>query len=255
MSEEEAELKRRAERYRERFRKLAPKLAGIVGQGEVDEAQALLDKICGEGPPSARGLFAATGKVAKEPIARVPQDFYVTPSEATRVFLRAERDRLLGCGVIWECAAGDGTMVKDIRALDYDVFASDITDRGCKGVEVKSFFDYDEPPGDIIITNPPFSLVNWRDGKARWITHAMAPEHLNVEYMALLLPWTWLGAAGLAPTLKRYPIACIYLLTWKLDFTGQGAPPQLNAWFVWDRHHRGETLLRRLDRKGQGVLL
>jgi hypothetical protein len=37
-------------------------------------------------------------------------------------------------------------------------------------------------------------------------------------------------------------------MRWKIDFTGQGAPPMLNAWFVWDRQHQGETFLRMLDR-------
>jgi len=38
-------------------------------------------------------------------------------------------------------------------------------------------------------------------------------------------------------------------MRWKIDFTGQGSPPMLNAWFVWDKEHRGETILRMLDRK------
>jgi hypothetical protein len=24
-------------------------------------------------------------------------------------------------------------------------------------------------------------------------------------------------------------------MRWKIDFTGQGAPPMLNGWFVWDK--------------------
>ena len=102
------------------------------------------------------------------------------------------------------------------------------------------------PPARAIVTNPPFSLVNWRDGKARWINHALGM--LDVEYMALLLPWTWAAASGLKRTWAFYPPAFVYLLTWKVDFTGQGAPPQNNCWMIWDRGHRGETLFRRLDR-------
>ena len=76
------------------------------------------------------------------------------------------------------------------------VVASDIADRGCPYVRVQSFFDYTQPPARAIVTNPPFSEVNWRDGKARWITHALGT--LGIEYMALLLPWTWPAAQGLA---------------------------------------------------------
>lgn len=199
---------------------------------------------------SARGLFAATGKIAL-PTARIPQDFYATPPEVTKALLSVERDRLFCFSPIWEPAAGDGAIVKVLKAAGYQVIASDISDRGCPNVKVKSFFDYKEPPGLAIVTNPPFSLTNWRDGKGKWITHALGILDLDVDYMALLLPWTWAAAAGLGDIWERYPPAVIYLLTWKVDFTGQGAPPQNNCWVIWDRGHRGETILRRLDREGK----
>jgi hypothetical protein len=201
---------------------------------------------------SARGLFAATGKIAL-PTARIPQDFYATPAEVTEALLRAERERLSCFNPIWEPAAGDGAIVKVLKR-SHAVIASDIADRGCPYARVQSFFDYETAPAWAIVTNPPFSEVNWRDGKGAWITYAL--DTLEIEYMALLLPWTWPAAAGLGEIWERYPPAIVYLLTWKIDFTGQGAPPQNNAWFVWDRGHRGETILRRLDREAkQGRLL
>lgn len=56
------------------------------------------------------------------------------------------------------------------------------------------------------------------------------------------------GAGGHAELWSRLPPARVYLMRWKIDFTGQGAPPMLNAWFCWDRKWRGETVLRMLDR-------
>lgn len=67
--------------------------------------------------------------------------------------------------------------------------------------------------------------------------------------MALLLNWTWPGAGGLGPFWAKHPPARAYIMRWKIDFTGQGSPPMLNGWFVWDKKHRGETLLRTLDRQ------
>jgi len=66
--------------------------------------------------------------------------------------------------------------------------------------------------------------------------------------MALLLPINWLGALGRAALWAQFPPARVYLMRWRIDFTGQGAPPMLNAWFVWDKQHVGETVLRMLDR-------
>lgn len=209
---------------------------------------------------SARGLFRATGKTPKpvpqrmldgsiqkvEHLEREPDEFYPTPPEPTRAFLHAEIDRLRDFGIIWEPAAGDGAMVREMESLGLRVVASDLVDRGC-GAEIRSFYDWSFPAAGAIVTNPPFAECGWGNGKARWLKHAL--DALDVEYMALLLNWTWPGAGGLAPFWAEHPPARVYLMRWKIDFTGQGAPPMLNGWFVWDKQWKGETVLRMLDRK------
>lgn len=211
-------------------------------------------------PVSARGLFRATGKKSK-PVAirdlegnivkadvleREKDDFYPTPPEPTRAFLHAEIDRLRDFGTIWEPAAGDGAMVREMEALGLTVRASDLIDRGCDA-DIRSFYDFPVAPSPAIVTNPPFAECGWGNGKARWLKHAL--ETLDVEYMALLMNWSWPGAGGLAPFYAAHPPARVYLMRWKIDFTGQGAPPMLNGWFVWDKAWEGETVLRMLDRR------
>jgi hypothetical protein len=209
---------------------------------------------------SARGLFRATGKKSKpvvqmnldgtyervENLEREKDDFYPTPAEPTRAFLYAEIDTLRTFPCIWEPAAGDGAMVREMRDLGLCVVPSDLVDRGC-GAEIMSFYDWPEAPAPAIVTNPPFAECGWGNGKARWLKHAL--DVLDVDYMALLLNWTWPGAGGLAPFWAEHQPARVYLMRWKIDFTGQGAPPMLNAWFVWDKQWQGETVLRMLDRK------
>lgn len=209
---------------------------------------------------SARGLFRSMGKESK-PVAvrdmhgeivkiaaleREPNEFYPTPPEPTRAFLHAEIDRLRDFDTIWEPAAGDGAMVREMTAVGLSAYASDLIDRGC-GAEIKSFYEYSEAPAKAIFTNPPFAECGWGNGKARWLYHAL--DVLNVEYMALLMNWSFPGAGGLAPFWAKHPPARVYLMRWKIDFTGQGAPPMLNGWFVWDKASEGETVLRMLDRK------
>lgn len=209
---------------------------------------------------SARGLFRATGKKSKpvaqrnldgtyervEHLEREKDEFYPTPPEPTRAFLHAEIDRLRDFRIIWEPAAGDGAMVREMRALGLMVVASDLVDRGC-GAEVRSFYDWSFPAAGAIVTNPPFAECGWGNGRARWLKHAL--DTLNVEYMALLMNWCWPGAGGLQPFLAEHPISRVYLMAWKIDFTGQGAPPMLNGWFVFDKEHKGETIFRTLTRK------
>lgn len=211
--------------------------------------------------PRAAGLFRATGKAAK-PVAqrlldgsytkngaieREKQDFYPTPAEPTRALLFRELDRLRDFVTIWEPAAGDGAMMREMETLGLDVFPSDLVDRGCRAL-VQNFYDFKrhDRPSRAILTNPPFDQCGWGNGKARWLYHAL--DTLDVEYMALLLNWGWPGAGGLAPFWRKHPPARVYLMRWKIDFTGQGAPPMLNGWYVWDKKHVGETVLRMMDR-------
>ncbi len=211
---------------------------------------------------SARGLFRATGKKSK-PVAvigrdgvslledgleRATDDFYPTPPDPTRAFLCAEAGRLRDFDKIWEPACGDGAMAREIEAVGFEVFSSDLVDRGCDAL-IQSFFEFNRTsrPARAIVTNPPFNLCNWRDGKGRWIYHAL--DGLRVDYMALLMSWSWPGAAGLGALWCKHPPARVYLMRWKIDFTGQGAPPMLNGWFVWDCAHAGETQLLMMDRR------
>ncbi len=216
-------------------------------------------------PVSARGLFRATGKKSKpvqmrfddgsyghaEALEREADDFYPTPPEPTRGLLSAELTRLREFPRIWEPAAGDGAMVREMERVGLSVVASDLVDRG-GGAEIRSFYDFAAPAAPAILTNPPFGECGWGNskvgtGKAVWLKHAL--DVLDVDYMALLLSWNWPGAGGLRGFYAQHPPARVYLMRWKIDFTGQGAPPMLNGWFVWDKQHVGETVLRMLDRK------
>jgi hypothetical protein len=219
---------------------------------------------------SARSLFRATGNSRKArpmqledgsiiqsaTVERAKDDFVPTPPEPTRALLHYEGDRIRELGLIWEPAAGDGAMMREIEGVGFPCVGSDLVDRGC-GARIRSFYDFDQPLGDAraIITNPPYIECNERDGQGRWIWHAM--DVLKIEYMALLLSWSWPGAGGHAKIWATYPPARVYLMRWKIDFTGEGAPPMLNGWFVWDRTWKGEPVLRMMDRVDtrQGNLL
>lgn len=193
---------------------------------------------------SAHGLFAAMGHVSKEKPVRRKDDIYATPPEATKALVLAEERALSRFPVVWEPAVGDGAVARVLKAHGYDVVASDLVDRGY-GAKIRDFYEFDSPPSKAIITNPPYCEANWGIGKARWMRHAFG---IGVEYMALLLNLNWLGAAGLKPLLDCHPISRVYVLRWRLDFTGLGSPPQTSAWVIWDSRHKYKTHLEFLDK-------
>lgn len=224
---------------------------------------------------SAKPLFRAMkGKPAEDvrqadllPMARAKAadrrgaDFYPTGQpEAIRALFARDGARIAaaGGGTVWENAVGDGALAREIQAMGLTCIGSDIVDRGWPGVMLRSFYDFTDSPAGAIITNPPFCEINARDGRGLWLRHTLALP--GWRYCALLLSWDWPAARqnGLGDLLDRHPFSYCYLMRWKLDFTGEGSPPQRNAWFVWDRDWTGpEPAFRWLDRVDgrQGELL
>lgn len=171
-----------------------------------------------------------------KPASRRDKDFYPTgQTDAIRALLARDGAIIRACGTVWECACGDGAMVKPIRESGIPCSASDLVDRGCPDSWVADYYSCLRPRGNAIITNPPYSEINARDGHGRWLRHTLAMP--DWTYLALLLSWDWPAARknGLGALLEQSPFSYCYLMRWKLDFTGEGSPPQRNGWFVWRR--------------------
>lgn len=214
-------------------------------------------------PATAKALFRATkattfqgdGMFGELPEQRAPEekrrddDFYPTGQpEAIRSLLARDGDRIRSLGSVWEPAVGDGALAREIEAQGVPVIGSDIVDRGWPGMWQSSFYDEQRSHAPAIITNPPYCEINARDGHGRWLRHTL--EIPGWQYCALLLSWDWPAARtnGLGALLDTQPFSYCYLLRWKLDFTGEGSPPQRNAWFVWDKSWQGEPAFRWLNR-------
>lgn len=217
---------------------------------------------------SAKPLFRAisgAGATVREPLPLLPDagirlrpqvekrrdhDFYPTGQpEAIRALLHLDGAAIRACGAVWEPACGDGALVREVRSVGLPCVASDLIDRGCPDSTVSDFFAASASPARAIITNPPFNLINARDGHGRWLRHSLALP--GWDYLALLLSWDWPAARanGLGALLEAHPFSYAYLMRWKLDFTGDGSPPQRNAWFVWRRGWAGTPMaIRFMDR-------
>lgn len=151
---------------------------------------------------------------------RRDHDFYPTPREAVEALLdNASRglERM-----VWEPACGDGAICKVLIENGYSVVATDLVDRGYGegGID----FLTAEPPSGSIVTNPPFKLA------AEFIKRG---REIEPAYFALLLKATFWNAASRLKVFHDWPPAAVLPLTWRLDFTGGGAPTMDCMWCVW----------------------
>jgi hypothetical protein len=146
---------------------------------------------------------------------RVRNDFYITPSEVTIALLRFLS--LPKNTLFWECACGDGSMVKTIGKEGYSVIGTDLAD-GTNFLKEKS------PKGDFIITNPPFNVAD------RFIGTALK---MRVPFAFLLKCQYWHSKKRLDLFQLRTP-KYVLPLTWRPDFLFGGSPVMDVLWTMWD---------------------
>lgn len=173
---------------------------------------------------------------------RRKDDFYPTPPEAVVALLQstwAPRKSAL----IWEPACGDGAIAKVLTATGYTVVPTDLVDRGFGWAPV-DYFAETQKRASQVVTNPPF-----KDAE-RFIRHGFG---LGCVYQAHLLKAQFWNAASRIKLFDEHPPAAVLPLTWRLDFTGGGAPTMDCCWVVWTGSAPGtqfEPLPRPLSPEG-----
>jgi len=81
------------------------------------------------------------------PMKQGSRDDFQTPPEALKPLLKYLKPNW----TIWECASGEGNLVKEFKNKGFHVIGSDIHSG-------KDFLSWQPRPFDCIVTNPPFSL-------------------------------------------------------------------------------------------------
>lgn len=158
-------------------------------------------------------IIGAHGKRSKN-------DFYPTPPECTVALLNFLEERFLirRSDTIWEPACGTNAMVNVMRQQGYSVIGTDIS-------LGQDYFTYDLQDNcfDWIITNPPFCSAQ------DFITRSAAKK----KPFALLLKSQYWHSAKRRKAFEEYPPAFVLPLTWRPDFTGNGASMLDMMWCVW----------------------
>jgi hypothetical protein len=214
--------------------------------------------------PSRANLRVAVGTASATAEER-GRNFYETPAEATHALLVLERFE----DEIWEPACGKGAISRVLEAAGYDVFNSDIEDRGCANkdgelqrkldfFQLKRALAHDGVPGVFqgrpdIVTNPPYGAeLN------AFVAHALRKH--QPRKMALLLNLNFV--CGFDDPDRNFVMdemrpARIHVFTRRLPmmhrdgWTGPEASSRMNtAWFVWEQPHERsgrETVINRVD--------
>ena len=150
---------------------------------------------------------------------RSKNDFYPTPPECTIALLNFLEERFLikRSDTIWEPACGTYAMVNAMLSQGYSVIGTDIT-------LGQDYFTYKmQDHYDWIITNPPFCSAQ----------EFIARSATKKKPFALLLKSQYWHSAKRRKAFYAYPPAFVLPLTWRPDFTGNGASMLDMMWCVW----------------------
>jgi hypothetical protein len=178
---------------------------------------------------------------------REKNDYYATHPQAVRDFLVAiSKDRVELSKDIWECACGEGHMAEVLIEHGYDVYATDLVDRGY-GAEFVNFldlYDYGYYDGDIV-TNPPYKYAKeFVEQAIRYI-----PEGNKV---CMLLKIQFLEGKARKKLFEKYPPKYIYVyserqqcaLNGDFEKYKKGGKTQAYIWIIWEKGYKGETITR-----------
>ncbi|TKD50199.1 hypothetical protein [Sphingomonas baiyangensis] len=186
------------------------------------------------------GAVAYVGAQTVDHVNREANDFYPTHPGATRALLTVEKFD----GAIWECAAGEGDMSRELEAAGYAVVSTDLIARGYCADRVDFLMEW-QARAPNIVTNPPFKLA------AQFVDHALT---LTTGKVAMFLRLAFLEGVERGAWFPNTPLARVWVMSrrvpmWRGEVRNEIGSVMAMAWFVWDHAHSGPPTIGWLDWK------
>jgi hypothetical protein len=167
---------------------------------------------------------------------------HATPHECTEALIAAEGNRMPM--TVWDPCCGNGDISVVLTGTGRQVTSghgrANYPPSSIASASGLSILRKSTPPIPnlrwtmSVVTNPPFGLAE------AILRHAAA---IDIEYLVFLHKAHWLNAQARAVMVETVwcPARC-WLLTWRPDFKGQGAPTMDCSWFVFERSSCGNVL-------------
>jgi len=183
------------------------------------------------------GIFAPMG--ISHTAIREQNDYYATHPKAMEDLLKRE----IFNNRIWEPACGEGNLSEVLKANNYEVYSTDLIDRGYQD-EVLDFLESNIKFDGDIITNPPFKYTN------EFILKSLESIPLGNK-VAMFLKLNYLsGKKRYREIYSKFPPYRIYVFSGRTACSKNNTPEGFKggamdyAWFIWEKGKVGPTDLR-----------
>lgn len=173
---------------------------------------------------------------------REENDFYATDPKAMIKLLEHESFN----EYIWECACGEGNLSEVLKEYGYEVFSTDLIDRGYQDKQL-DFLKTDFRFNGDIITNPPFKYAS------EFIIKALASIPVGNK-VAMFLKLSYLsGRKRFKEVYSKYPPSKVYIFTSRVSCSKNNEPKLFKSggidycWMIWEKGKQGCTHLKWIE--------
>ena len=176
---------------------------------------------------------------------RQEDDYYATAPRAIDDLLKFETFN----HHIWECAVGGGHLADRLEQYEYEVYGTDIVDRGWYATNYYDFLNNDNNEikfskwhGDII-TNPPYKNA------LEFIKKSLDVVDEGNK-VAMFLKLTFLEGQSRKEFFLENPPKTVYVFSKRIpcakngDFDKYPSSAVAYAWFVWVKGYKGDTVVK-----------
>lgn len=177
--------------------------------------------------------------------SREDNDYYATDPRALELFLdKFSEDGERLADKVWECACGEGHLVNVLKRYGYEVYASDLVDRGCEGAEIMNFLTAGCKWYGDILTNPPYKHAK------EFVLEALDSIDNGHKVIFFLKCQFLEGQDRFKSIFKDYPPKYVYVHSSRQNCAKNGEFDKYTSatlcycWFVWQKGFKGETILR-----------
>ncbi len=146
---------------------------------------------------------------------------------------------------IWECACGGGHLSEKLKQYGYNVYSSDLIDRGYGQSGIDFLKCTTGWKGDIV-TNPPYKYAK------EFIEHAMELI-TDGNRVFMFLKIQFLEGKARKELFKKYPPKCVYVSSGRIlcaknakfeEMRAGGGSAVAYAWYEFEKGYTGETKLK-----------
>lgn len=169
---------------------------------------------------------------------RETNDFYATEPNAVVKLLEKEKFN----NNVWECCCGKGHISKVLLDNEYNVYSTDLINRGF-GDAFFNFLEYKKTVNADIITNPPYKNA------LEIINHALEITSKGNK-IAMLLKIQFLESIERGKFFAKYPPKYVYVFSKRTycakngDFNTYHSSAMCYAWFIWINGEYEEPIIR-----------